>query len=142
MRFSADCPFAASEKIVSELRETTPIIIVDFHAEATSDKIALARFLDGKATAVLGTHTHVPTADETIFPGGTAFQCDVGMVGSKDSVLGREVAPIIQHYLSGMPIRFPVINSNVRLCGTVITVDSAGRATAIERVVRDMDVIN
>lgn len=142
MRFGAECPFAAAERIVEELRKTTPFIIVDFHAEATSDKISLGRFLDGKVSAVLGTHTHVPTADETIFPGGTAFQCDVGMVGSRDSVLGREVAPIVQHYLTGMPYRFPVANSNVRLCGTVVTLDSSGKATAIERVVRDMGQAN
>ncbi|MBR4675050.1 MAG: YmdB family metallophosphoesterase [Victivallales bacterium] len=138
MRFACDCPFAAAERIVEEIHAVTPFIIVDFHAEATSDKISLGRFLDGKVTAVLGTHTHVPTADETVFPGGTAFQCDVGMVGSRDSVLGREIEPIIQHYLSGMPFRFPVTNKNVRLCGSVITVDAEGHATAIERVVRDL----
>ena len=138
MRFASDCPFAAAGKIVAEMRKVTPIIIVDFHAEATSDKISLGRFLDGKVSAVLGTHTHVPTADETIFPGGTAFQCDVGMVGSKDSVLGREWEPIVRHYLTGMPMRFPVTNKSVRLCGTVVTVNPDGRATAIERVVRDL----
>ena len=138
MRFASDCPFAAAEKIVAEIRKVTPVIIVDFHAEATSDKISLGRFLDGKVSAVLGTHTHVPTADETIFPGGTAFQCDVGMVGSRESVLGREWEPIVQHYLTGMPMRFPVNNKSVRLCGTVVTVNPDGRATAIERVVRDL----
>ena len=138
MRFSSDCPFAAAERIVAEMRQVTPVIIVDFHAEATSDKISLGRFLDGKVSAVLGTHTHVPTADETIFPSGTAFQCDVGMVGSRESVLGREWEPIVRHYLTGMPMRFPVTNKNVRLCGTVVTIDADGRATAIERVVRDL----
>ena len=138
MRFATDCPFAAAERIVEEIRKVTPVIIVDFHAEATSDKISLGRFLDGKVSAVLGTHTHVPTADETIFPGGTAFQCDVGMVGSRESVLGREWEPIVQHYLTGMPMRFPVNNKSVRLCGTVVTVGPDGRATAIERVVRDL----
>lgn len=135
----SNCPFESANGIVDEMRRTTPVIIVDFHGEATSDKIALGRFLDGRVTAVLGTHTHVPTADEQIFPGGTAFQCDVGMVGSRESILGRDMGFIIQRYRTGMPVRFPVAERAVRLNCTVVTLDeSTGKATGIERVVKDM----
>ncbi len=135
----ADCPFQAADRIVTELRQVTPVILVDIHAEATSEKIALGRYLDGRVTAVLGTHTHVPTADETIFPNGTAFQCDVGMVGSRESVLGRDLAPVLQRFSTGMPARFTVADHHIRLHATVVTVNDYGRATAIERVVRDLD---
>ena len=137
----ADCPFQAADRIVAELRQATPFIVVDIHAEATSEKIALGRFLDGRVSAVLGTHTHVPTADEHVFPGGTAFQCDVGMVGmvgSRESVLGRDLAPVLQRFSTGMPARFTVADHHIRLHATAVTLDGAGRATAIERVVRDL----
>lgn len=134
----ADCPFQAADRIVAELRQATPFIVVDIHAEATSEKIALGRFLDGRVSAVLGTHTHVPTADERVFPGGTAFQCDVGMVGSRESVLGRDLAPVLQRFSTGMPARFTVADHHIRLHASAVTLDGAGRATAIERVVRDL----
>lgn len=135
----SNCPFEAAEKIVEEIRKTTPVIVVDFHGEATSEKIAMGRFLDGKVSAVLGTHTHVPTADDQIFPGGTAFQCDVGMVGARESILGREISNVVAKFRTGMPARFPVNDKGVRLCGVVVTIDEAtGKATGIERVVRDM----
>lgn len=137
MNNMASCPFVAADNIVRELSKITPFIIVDFHAEATSDKIALGHFLDGRVSGVFGTHTHVPTADEQIFPGGTGFQCDTGMVGSRESVLGREIAPIIGRYLSGMPVRFPVVTSSIRLNGTLLSTDDNGRAVSIERIVRD-----
>jgi calcineurin-like phosphoesterase len=123
---------------VTELRADTPVVVVDFHAEATSEKAALARYLDGRASAVLGTHTHVPTADECVLPGGTAFQSDVGMVGSRESVLGRDIEPVLKRFATGMPTRFTVADHHIRLHATVVTVDPQGRATAIERIVRDL----
>ncbi len=139
MNTHANCPYEAADRIVAELRQRTPFVIVDFHAEATSDKIAMGRMLDGKASAVLGTHTHVPTADEQIFPGGTAFQCDVGMVGARESVLGREINSIVGRYRTGMPTRFPVVNEGIRLNATMVSLDEQGRATAIQRIVRDFN---
>jgi metallophosphoesterase (TIGR00282 family) len=138
MNSSADCPFAAADRIVEELRQQTKNIIVDIHAEATSEKIAIGRHLDGRVSAVLGTHTHVPTADQQLFPGGTAFQCDVGMVGSRESVLGRDIKPVLQRFTTGMPARFTVNNRNIRLHGTVVTIGDDGRARGIQRVIRDM----
>jgi metallophosphoesterase (TIGR00282 family) len=139
MNGQTDCPFQAADRIAGELQATTRCILVDFHAEATSEKTALARFLDGRVSAVLGTHTHVPTADEQILPGGTAFQCDVGMVGSRESILGRAVLPVVQRFSTGMPARFAVEERHIRLHATLVSIDSGtGRATAIERVVRDL----
>jgi len=138
MMSSADCPFAAADRIVKELREQTPVTLIDMHAEATSEKIAMGRYLDGRVSAVLGTHTHVPTADQQIFPHGTAFQCDVGMVGSRESILGRDIQPVLQRFTTGMPARFTVNNREIRLHGTVVTVADDGRARGIQRVLRDM----
>jgi 2',3'-cyclic-nucleotide 2'-phosphodiesterase len=135
---ASDCPFQAADQIVTEMRARTPLIVVDIHAEATSEKTALARYLDGRVSAVLGTHTHVPTADEQVLPGGTAFQCDVGMVGSRESVLGRDLAPVLQRFSTGMPARFTVADRHIRLHATAVTVDRHGHATAIQRVVRDL----
>jgi metallophosphoesterase (TIGR00282 family) len=138
MAAGADCPFAAAERIVPEIRQQTPFIIVDFHGEATSEKIAMGRFLDGKVSAVLGTHTHVPTADQQIFPGGTAFQCDVGMVGARESILGRALEPVLNRFRTGMPARFTVVDRGIRLHGVVVTVEADGRAVGIERIMRDL----
>ena len=130
-----DNPFACVPPEVARLRARTPIILVDMHAEATSEKIALARMLDGKVSAVIGTHTHVQTADEQIFPGGTAFLCDAGFTGPHDSVLGREVEPIIKRFVTNTPQRFLVASGRVLLQGAIIEVDeSTGRARSIERV--------
>ena len=110
-------------------------MFVDFHAEATSEKIAIARMLDGRVSAVVGTHTHVQTADEQIFPGGTAFLCDAGFTGPHESVLGREIEPIIRRFTLGTPQRFEVARGRVLLQGAVITIDeTTGKATAIQRV--------
>lgn len=133
----SDNPFLAAETAVAELQKETNTIIVDFHAEATSEKIALGRFLDGKVSAVLGTHTHVTTADEQIFPGGTAFQSDVGMVGSQNSVLGREIQAVLSKFVTGMPSRFAVVEDNIVLHGTLIETDDSGHATAITRISRE-----
>ncbi|MBL6765969.1 MAG: TIGR00282 family metallophosphoesterase [Verrucomicrobiae bacterium] len=128
-------PFVAIDGAVSELRQSTPIILVDVHGEATSEKIALGRFLDGRVSAVIGTHTHVQTADEQIFPGGTAFLCDAGFTGPQESILGREIAPIIERFLTNQPRRFAVATGNIVLKGAVVEIDSStGRARSIERV--------
>jgi len=128
-------PFYAADAAVDELRELTPIILVDMHAETTSEKIAMGRFLDGRVSAVIGTHTHVQTADEHIFPGGTAFLCDAGCAGPQESILGREIEPIIQRFLTYQPQRFAVASKRVTLNGAVIDIDElSGKATSIERV--------
>ena len=123
------------EAEVERLRQETRIIFVDMHAETTSEKIAMGRFLDGRVSAVVGTHTHTQTADDQIFPGGTAFLCDAGMCGPVVSCLGREVEPIIQRFLTGRPIQYPVASGPVKLHGAIIEIDEAsGRALKIERV--------
>ncbi|WCJ59076.1 TIGR00282 family metallophosphoesterase [Fontisphaera persica] len=134
-------PFRLAQQEALNLRSRARVVIVDFHAEATSEKIALGRMLDGMVTAVLGTHTHVPTADEQIFPGGTAFISDVGFTGPQDSVLGREIEPIIRRFLTGMPQRFEVAKGRTALHGALLEVDAAtGRATAISRVMEPLPV--
>ncbi|MGA3284422.1 MAG: TIGR00282 family metallophosphoesterase [Verrucomicrobiota bacterium] len=128
-------PFLLAAEEVKRLREQTKIIFVDFHAEATSEKIAFARFLDGQVSAVVGTHTHVQTADEQIFPGGTAYLSDAGFTGPHESVLGREIEPVIKRFLTGMPQRFEVAKNRVQLHGAVIEIDDAsGKALKIQRV--------
>jgi len=128
-------PFCAVEAAVTKMREETNNIIVDAHGETTSEKIALGRFLDGKVSAVIGTHTHVQTADEQIFPGGTAFMCDAGMCGPINSILGRAIAPIMNRFVSNLPASFPVADGEVRLRGALIEIDeSTGRALRITRV--------
>jgi len=120
---------------VKQLHEQTKIIFIDFHAEATSEKIAFARMLDGQVSAVVGTHTHVQTADEQIFPGGTAYLSDAGFTGPQESVLGREIAPVIQRFLTSMPQRFEVAKDRVILHGALVAIDAAnGRAISIKRV--------
>src|ERR1700758_3009847 len=126
-------PFRAVETAVTKMREETANILVDVHGETTSEKIAMGRFLDGKVSAVIGTHTHVQTADEQIFPGGTAFLCDAGMCGPVNSILGRTVEPILNRFISNLPSTFPVASGEVRLRGAIIDIDEAsGRAVKIE----------
>ena len=128
-------PFIAMDREVARLREETPVIFVDCHAETTSEKIAMGRFLDGRVSAVIGTHTHTQTADDQIFPGGTAFLCDAGMCGPVESCLGREIHPIIQRFLTGRPVAFPVAKGPVKLHGALVEIDEqTGRALRIERV--------
>jgi metallophosphoesterase (TIGR00282 family) len=128
-------PFIVAQQEVERLRQTTPIIFVDFHAEATSEKVAMGRLLDGKVSAVVGTHTHVQTADEQIFPGGTAFLTDAGFTGPQESVLGREISPILQKFLLGTPQRFTVAANRIQLLGAIIEIDNqTGHATSIVRV--------
>jgi metallophosphoesterase (TIGR00282 family) len=130
-----DNPFHSVACEVEKMRTATKVIFVDAHAETTSEKIALGRYLDGKVSAVVGTHTHVQTADEQIFPGGTAFLCDAGMCGAADSILGRTKESILRRFLTGMPTALPVATGVVQICGVYVDVDEAnGRAAAIKRV--------
>src|SRR3982750_4041825 len=128
-------PFRAVDETVAKMRQETRNIVVDVHGETTSEKIAMGRFLDGKVSAVLGTHTHVQTADEQILPDGTAFLCDAGMCGPVTSILGRAVEPILNRFVSNMPAAFPVAPGEVRLHGAVVEIDEkTGRALRITRV--------
>jgi metallophosphoesterase (TIGR00282 family) len=128
-------PFRLIEEEVLRMQEETCIIFVDVHAETTSEKIAMGRFLDGKVSVVAGTHTHVQTADEQIFEGGTAFICDAGMCGPTRSILGREIQPILQRFLSSMPVVFPVARGEIKLHGLLVDIDeTTGRALAVLRV--------
>jgi metallophosphoesterase (TIGR00282 family) len=128
-------PFLPAMNEVKKLRERTNILFVDFHAEATSEKIAFARMLDGHVSAVVGTHTHVQTADEQVFPGGTAYLSDAGFTGPHESVLGREIEPVIRRFLTTMPQRFDVAKGRVLLQGALIEVDeTSGKALKIQRM--------
>lgn len=130
-----ECPFRTADALIEELKQETAVIFVDFHAEATSEKVALGHYLDGKVSAVVGTHTHVQTADETILPGGTAYLTDAGMTGSHDAVIGIRKELAIERFLTQLPVRFEVAKKDPILCGVVLTVDEkSGRARAIERV--------
>ena len=135
MRGELDNPFRSVKEEVKKLAPVAPVILLDFHAEATSEKIAMARMLDGHVSVVVGTHTHVQTADEFIFPGGTAFLCDAGFTGPHDSVLGREWEPVVERFLTSQPRRFPVAKDRVLLQGLMVEVDGAtGKALTLERV--------
>ena len=131
------CPFSSSDRILSELKSETDAVLTEIHAEATSEKIALGWYLDGRTTAVVGTHTHVPTADATILPRGTGYLTDAGMTGPYHSVLGRDVQPVVARYLDGMPRKFTIAEGDVRLSGAVVTIDRAsGLCRGIELVQR------
>jgi metallophosphoesterase (TIGR00282 family) len=130
-----DSPFHSALAEVARLRQQTRIIFIDFHAEATSEKVALARMLDGRVSAVIGTHTHVQTADEQVFPGGTAFLCDGGFTGPHESVIGREIEPVVRRFLTNMPQKFDVATERVLLQGAMVDIDEVtGRANRIQRV--------
>jgi metallophosphoesterase (TIGR00282 family) len=125
-------PFRMAESLVEEALRSTPVVVVDFHAEATSEKVALARMLDGRATAVVGTHTHVQTNDARVQPGGTAAITDVGMTGPHDSVIGVRADLILHHLRTGMPVRFHPADADVRIEGLVVECGDDGRATGCE----------
>jgi len=130
-----DCPFRAARAEVTKLRRQTNVIIVDLHGEATSEKIAMGRYLDGQVSAVIGTHTHVQTSDEQILPKGTAYISDAGMCGPHDSVLGRDVDAVFKRFLTQMPQRMEVATGKIELCGVIVDVDEdSGRGRAIERL--------
>jgi len=128
-----DDPFRTADKLLASIK--SKVVVVDFHAEATSEKVAMGWYLDGRVTAVLGTHTHVPTADERILPNGTAFQTDVGMSGPYDSIIGVEKDLVLHKFLTGMPGKFEAAKGNPKMCGALVTCDPAsGRASAIQRI--------
>jgi 2',3'-cyclic-nucleotide 2'-phosphodiesterase len=130
-----ECPFRVAEREIARLREKTRVIIVDMHAEATSEKQAMGWFLDGQVSAVVGTHTHVQTADDKILPGGTAYITDVGMTGPFDSVIGIDKEMIIERFLTQVPNRFDVAKKDVHLQGVVIDIDEgSGKSRSIERL--------
>ena len=130
-----ECPFRAAREIVPLIKKETNIILIDIHAEATSEKVAMGHFLDGLVSAVVGTHTHIQTADEKILKGGTAYLTEVGMCGPYDSVIGQEKSKIIERFLTGMPVKFEVATGDVQLHGVIIDIDEAtGKARSIERV--------
>lgn len=130
-----DCPFMTVEKEIEKLRRKTRIILVDMHAEATSEKQAMGWFLDGRVSAVIGTHTHVQTADEQILPQGTAYLTDAGMTGPFDSIIGTKKDAVLERFLKQMPNKFDVAKGDVRLQGALITIDEGtGRSLGIERI--------
>ena len=129
-----DCPFATVDRILEELPEPGGPVLVEFHAEATSDMEAMGHYLDGRVSAVLGTHTHVPTADERVLPGGTAFQCDVGMTGPHSGIIGRNAERVLKTLTTFQPTAFNVAEGDLKLHATMVEVDDQGRATAIERI--------
>lgn len=130
-----DCPFMAAEREIGKINRETKIILVDMHAEATSEKIAMGRFLDGRVSVVFGTHTHVQTADEKIFPHGTGYITDLGMTGPQDSVIGRRHDAIVEHFLTCMPKKFEVADKDVELQGAIVNIDDeSGKTLSIERV--------
>jgi len=131
---AATSMFEVIDRLVDEARETTPVIVVDVHAEATSEKVALARWLDGRVTAVLGTHTHVQTADARVQPGGTAAISDVGMTGPHDSVIGVKAEQAIQRMRTGIPVRFETAEGDVRIEGVLVECGPDGRATSCQPV--------
>ena len=137
----ADCPYEAIDRIIPKLKQQAEIIFVDFHAEATSEKIAMGYYVDGKVSCVFGTHTHVVTADERILPGGTAYISDLGMTGAHDSVLGRKTESVIKSFRTQMPFAFEIATDDVRINGILVTVDSnSGKAERIERVRIDAEI--
>lgn len=136
-----DCPFKTLDKVLEQIHPKTPLIVVDFHAEATSEKQAFAYYADGRVTAVIGTHTHVMTADERIMPKGTAFITDVGMTGAIDSVIGMRVNEVLYHFVTKMPTKFEVATGKVKMCAVLIEADAqTGRAISIQRIEREGEV--
>jgi 2',3'-cyclic-nucleotide 2'-phosphodiesterase len=132
---AVDCPFTAADRVLATLPPDVKIVVVDIHAEATADKYLMAHHLNGRVTALLGTHTHVPTADEQILSRGTAFQCDVGMCGPYDGILGRRADRVLPAAITFAPHPFDVATGDVRLAGAIVDVDeTTGKATAIRRV--------
>ena len=137
MRQDLENPFLMIQEEVERMRRETRVIFVDFHAEATSEKVAMGRFLDGKVSAVVGSHTHVQTADERILPGGTAFLCDAGMCGARESVIGTEIDAVLKKFLTAIPNRFVIAKGDVELRGALIDVEEeTGRALEISRFFR------
>ncbi len=136
-----DCPFQVGHRLIEEIRKVTDIVFVDFHAEATSEKQAFAYYVDGKVSAVVGTHTHVQTADEQISKRGTAYLTDAGMTGPFDSIIGMDRGPSLGRFLTGLPKRFSTASDNIKLNGVLLKVDASdGSATNIERLQLDFNI--
>jgi metallophosphoesterase (TIGR00282 family) len=141
MNQQLDNPFTCAMAEIERLRAETPVIFVDVHGETTSEKTAMAYHLDGKVSAVVGTHTHVQTADERVLPGGTAFLCDAGMCGPLDSILGRRADAVVKKFLDALPSKFPIAGGPVQVCGALIEIDpSTGHAASISRFQKVLDV--
>ncbi len=137
---NCDCPFRAMDKLLAELKHKPPVIIVDFHAEATSEKMAMGRYLDGRVSAVLGTHTHVGTIDAQLLPQGTAYVTDIGMTGPIDSVIGDDAEAVIQRFLTAIPHRLSVGKGKTMFNAVLIRVDgNSGKATSIDRIYREVE---
>jgi hypothetical protein len=135
-----DCPFRAMDKLLAELKTRPPVIIVDFHAEATSEKVAMGRYLDGRVSAVLGTHTHVGTTDAQVFPHGTAHVTDIGMTGPMDSIIGDDTELVLQRFLTKMPHRLSVGQGKTMLNAVVVEIDdTTGKAISIDRIYREVE---
>jgi len=135
-----DCPFRAMDALLDEVKDRPPVIVVDFHAEATSEKMAMGRYLDGRVSAVLGTHTHVGTIDAQILPQGTAYVTDIGMTGPADSIIGNDVESVLKRFLTGVPHRLSVGKGKPILNAVLVEVDeNSGRAISIERICRQLE---
>lgn len=135
MQPTYDCPFQTADRMLNGMLSSDKVIFVDFHGEASSERMAMGRFLDGRVSAVFGTHTHCQTSDETVFENGTAYITDLGMTGPKDSVLGREVAPVVKKFMTGTPQKFDVAKGKPTLEGAIVDVDmTTGKARSIERI--------
>ena len=135
-----DCPFRAMDKLLTDLKTKPAVIIVDFHAEATSEKVAMGRYLDGRVSAVLGTHTHVGTIDAQVFPHGTAYVTDIGMTGPIDSVIGVDTEQVLERFLTQLPHRFSVTNGRTVFSAMLVNIaNDSGRATSIERIYREVE---
>jgi len=135
-----DCPFRAMDKLLAELKHKPPVIIVDFHAEATSEKMAMGQYLDGRVSAVLGTHTHVGTIDAQLLPLGTAYVTDIGMTGPVDSIIGDDAEAVIRRFLTGMPHRLSVGKGKTMFNAVMVRVDEdSGRAISIDRIYREVE---
>jgi len=129
-----DCPFRKIDQLLAETAAVTPITVIDFHGEATSEKQAFGWYVAGRASVVVGTHTHVPTADERILPGGTAYITDLGMCGPMDGILGMQREPVINKFLDQLPTRFSVAKGDRHLCGVIVDIDTSGKAQKISRI--------
>ena len=135
MNLPADDPFAAADRVLDQIPANVRVAVCDFHAEASSEKVAMGHWLDGRASVIFGTHTHVPTADAKILPGGSAFISDLGMCGPYDSVLGRRKDRVLKYMTTNMPVPFDVATGDVRMCGLLAEIDpETGRAIAVERI--------
>ncbi len=137
MRYNVTCPFRGLTSLAEKIRQQTPVIVVDMHAETTSEKVAIGFYADGKVSAVVGTHTHIQTADERILPNGTGYITDLGMTGPYDSVIGQNKEKIIERFLTSLPVKFEVAAENIQLHGVVLTIDeTTGKTKEIIRVQR------